>query len=157
MLVEEGLEGLIHVSELAEGSFMHPRNVIREDAHINLIPEIPLEQRVALEERVDKSLDVSSLVERIGGVGLYPTMVAETSDLTWLAEVISHEWTHNYLTLRPLGLSYMDTPELRTMNETTASISGKEIGRAVLERYYPELVPPAEPAQAPSQPPAQLS
>ena len=27
---EEGLEGLIHVSELAEGSFMHPRNVIRE-------------------------------------------------------------------------------------------------------------------------------
>lgn len=28
--VEDGLEGLIHVSELAEGSFMHPRNVIRE-------------------------------------------------------------------------------------------------------------------------------
>jgi small subunit ribosomal protein S1 len=28
--LEEGLEGLIHVSELAEGSFMHPRNVIRE-------------------------------------------------------------------------------------------------------------------------------
>jgi small subunit ribosomal protein S1 len=28
--VEEGLEGLIHVSELAEGSFIHPRNVVRE-------------------------------------------------------------------------------------------------------------------------------
>ncbi len=28
--LEEGLEGLIHVSELAEGSFMHPRNVIKE-------------------------------------------------------------------------------------------------------------------------------
>lgn len=28
--VEEGLEGLIHVSELAEGSFLHPRNVVRE-------------------------------------------------------------------------------------------------------------------------------
>jgi small subunit ribosomal protein S1 len=28
--LEEGLEGLIHVSELAEGTFMHPRNVIRE-------------------------------------------------------------------------------------------------------------------------------
>jgi small subunit ribosomal protein S1 len=28
--LEEGLEGLIHVSELAEGSFMHPRNVVRE-------------------------------------------------------------------------------------------------------------------------------
>jgi small subunit ribosomal protein S1 len=28
--VEEGVEGLIHVSELAEGSFLHPRNVVRE-------------------------------------------------------------------------------------------------------------------------------
>lgn len=28
--IEEGLEGLIHVSELAEGHFLHPRNVVRE-------------------------------------------------------------------------------------------------------------------------------
>jgi len=28
--VEEGLEGLIHVSELAEGQFLHPRNVVQE-------------------------------------------------------------------------------------------------------------------------------
>jgi small subunit ribosomal protein S1 len=28
--IEEGLEGLIHVSELAEGSFLHPRNVVEE-------------------------------------------------------------------------------------------------------------------------------
>jgi small subunit ribosomal protein S1 len=28
--LEEGLEGLVHVSELAQGSFMHPRNVVHE-------------------------------------------------------------------------------------------------------------------------------
>jgi small subunit ribosomal protein S1 len=28
--VDEGLEGLIHVSELAEGNFLHPRNVVKE-------------------------------------------------------------------------------------------------------------------------------
>jgi small subunit ribosomal protein S1 len=28
--IEEGLEGLIHVSELAEGHFLHPRNVVTE-------------------------------------------------------------------------------------------------------------------------------
>ncbi len=28
--IEEGLEGLIHISELAEGHFLHPRNVVRE-------------------------------------------------------------------------------------------------------------------------------
>ncbi|MBX3066596.1 MAG: S1 RNA-binding domain-containing protein [Anaerolineae bacterium] len=32
--VEEGLEGLIHVSELAEGSFLHPRNVVHEGERI---------------------------------------------------------------------------------------------------------------------------
>lgn len=28
--IEDGLEGLIHISELAEGQFLHPRNVVRE-------------------------------------------------------------------------------------------------------------------------------
>jgi small subunit ribosomal protein S1 len=32
--IEEGLEGLIHVSELAEGHFLHPRNVVGEGQHI---------------------------------------------------------------------------------------------------------------------------
>lgn len=32
--VEDGLEGLIHVSELADGHFLHPRNVVREGEHV---------------------------------------------------------------------------------------------------------------------------
>lgn len=28
--VEQGLEGLIHISELAEGNFLHPRNIVQE-------------------------------------------------------------------------------------------------------------------------------
>jgi len=32
--VEEGLEGLIHISELAEGSFLHPRNVVQEGQRV---------------------------------------------------------------------------------------------------------------------------
>lgn len=32
--VEEGIEGLVHVSELAEGSFLHPRNVVQEGDNI---------------------------------------------------------------------------------------------------------------------------
>ncbi len=32
--IEEGLEGLIHVSELAEGHFLHPRNVVNEGEQI---------------------------------------------------------------------------------------------------------------------------
>jgi small subunit ribosomal protein S1 len=32
--IEDGLEGLIHVSELAEGHFLHPRNVVQEGQQI---------------------------------------------------------------------------------------------------------------------------
>jgi hypothetical protein len=69
-------------------------------------------------------------------VGVYPTMVMQTTDLSWLTSTIAHEWTHNFLTLRPLGLLYDKTPQLRTMNETTADIVGTEVGKEVLRRFY---------------------
>ncbi len=34
--IDEGLEGLIHVSELGDGSFLHPRNVVREGEHVRV-------------------------------------------------------------------------------------------------------------------------
>lgn len=33
--IEDGLEGLIHVSELAEGHFLHPRNVVNEGRKVS--------------------------------------------------------------------------------------------------------------------------
>jgi small subunit ribosomal protein S1 len=34
LMLEQGLEGLIHVSELAEGRFLHPRNVVRRGERV---------------------------------------------------------------------------------------------------------------------------
>jgi small subunit ribosomal protein S1 len=34
--LDEGIEGLIHISELAEGTFLHPRNVLREGQHVDV-------------------------------------------------------------------------------------------------------------------------
>jgi hypothetical protein len=136
---------LFHSTPLPLALIVSPRNVIRQDEDISINPGMTLDQQVSLEGQVDKALNVSSLVVPIGGIGVYPTMVMQTDDLNWLAEVVSHEWTHNYLTLRPLGINYETSPELRTMNETTASISGKEIGRRLIERFYPELLPPPPP------------
>jgi hypothetical protein len=150
---------LYHSTPLPLALIVSPREVIRQDADLSLDPGLPLDQIVDLEDQVDRSLNVSSLVVPVGGIGIYPTMVQQTSDLNWLSEVVAHEWVHNFLTLRPLGVNYYASPALRTMNETSASIAGKEIGRAVLERFYPELVPPepVEPAEpqtpaTPSQP-----
>ncbi len=139
-----------HSSALPLALIISPRDAIRSDEDISLLPDLPLDQISSLEDRVSKAENVSALVVPVGGIGVYPTMVMSTNDLDWLAETISHEWTHNYLTLRPLGINYESTPELRTMNETTASIAGKELGKAVIERYYPELIPKPAPPSAPS-------
>jgi hypothetical protein len=116
-----------------------PRDHIEQTANISVNADLPLDQVSALESQVDKGLDVSSLVVGIGGVGVYPTMVMQSTDLNWILSTVAHEWTHNYLTVRPLGMLYGETPQLRSMNETTASITGNEIGKLVLKRFYPEL------------------
>ncbi len=139
---------LYHSTPLPQALIISPRSVIRQEADISLRPDLTVDQQQILEDQVDSALDVSSLVVNIGGVGLYPTMVYQTSYLNGLIEVVAHEWVHNYLTLRPLGINYFVSPGLRTMNETTASIAGKEIGLALLQRYYPEFAPPPSPAPA---------
>ena len=51
--LEEGLEGLIHISELAEGSFLHPRNVVQENTSVTarVIHIDPASRRLALSLR----------------------------------------------------------------------------------------------------------
>ncbi|HEY5159339.1 MAG TPA: hypothetical protein VII93_15365 [Anaerolineales bacterium] len=130
---------LFHITPLPYDLVISPRDKIEQAASISLIPDLSVDQQITLENQVDSSLNVSSLVVPVGGIGTYPTMVMRTTALDWLADTIAHEWTHNWLTLQPLGLNYDTTPELRTMNETTASITGQEISVLVLKRYYPEL------------------
>jgi hypothetical protein len=130
---------LYHSSPVPGALIVSRRDQIGQIANISLLPDLTIDRQVALEERVDQGLDDSSLVVPIGGVGVYPTMVMRTTDLAWLVSTIAHEWTHNYLELRPLGLLYDKSDQLRTMNETTANISGNEIGAEVIKRYYPEF------------------
>lgn len=130
---------LYHTSSTPLALIVSERGVIQQIANISVLPTLTLDNQIKLEDEVAKTLNVSTLVVPIGGVGVYPTMVTETTDLRWMLETIAHEWIHNYLSLRPLGINYSTTPELRTMNETTASIAGNEIGTYVVERHYPEL------------------
>jgi hypothetical protein len=131
---------LYHTSPTPLALIVAPRDRIIQITNISVLPTLTLDEQIELEDQVAESLDVSTLVVPIGGVGVYPTMVMETTDLRWVLETIAHEWLHNYLSLRPLGLNYTTTPELRTMNETTASIAGTEVGMYVLEKHYPELL-----------------
>lgn len=53
----EGIEGLIHTSELAEGTFLHPKNVVHEGAPVTVrvINIDPARQRIGLTLRLDGS------------------------------------------------------------------------------------------------------
>lgn len=121
-----------------------PREEIRQ------IHNIPLEQGLTIpaQERIETAIlgkvDRSALVVPIGGLGIWPAMIRESGDISYLANTIAHEWAHHWLTFHPLGISYSASSELRTINETVASIFGDEIGAMVIERFYPEFAPPPE-------------
>jgi hypothetical protein len=130
-----------HLTDLPYAFILSPRDVIRQDTDLDISGDLTLDQQVALEDKVSKTLNVSALVVPLGGIGTYPTMVGQSSDLPWIASVVAHEWTHNYLAFRPLGVNYGKSPALRTMNETTAEGIGNELGTLLIEKYYPELSP----------------
>ncbi len=154
---------LYHSTAVPDALIVSPRDHIEETANISITAGLPVDQQATLEDRVERGLDVSALVVPIGGVGVYPTMIMRTTDLNWLTSTIAHEWTHNFLEFRPLGLLYDQTPELRTMNETTADIVGGEVGAQVIKQFYPELHASAPtrpslidfPGLSPSSPPQQ--
>jgi hypothetical protein len=130
---------LYHVTPLPMNLIVSRRDRIERISSISLQPSTPLEKQIEIEDGVAQELDVSTLVVPVGGIGSYPSMVMRTYDFKWQVGTVIHEWTHNFLTLRPLGMNYSATPELQTMNETVASIVENEIAPILLARYYPTL------------------
>jgi hypothetical protein len=119
-----------------------PREEIRVKKGIYLEHGLGLDIREAIEEKIDGTFDVSSLTVGVGGLSAYPTMVMEVASLSSIVKIAAHEWVHNYLFFRPLGWHYDASPQMRTINETVASIVGDEVGDLVIRRFYPELAPP---------------
>jgi hypothetical protein len=130
----------IHFTELPLLLVVSSRAAITREADVDLEAGVPVAEQEALERRVDDiSEERVSLVTPIGGLSAYPAMILEFDSLVWLADTFAHEWTHHWLVFRPLGLNYQRSGEMTSINETTASIVGREIGRRIVLRYYDEL------------------
>jgi hypothetical protein len=72
--------------------------------------------------------------------------VSSDSDFQYIIETCAHEWVHAYLAFKPLGFRYVlnivgltHNDDISTMNETVADIIGKEVGDAVVKKYYPQF------------------
>jgi hypothetical protein len=138
-----------HFTQVPNLLVVSPRDQIRFDVSLNLV-SMPVDAQIALEDRIEDELDVAALTVPLGGIALYPAMILETSSISYALEVIAHEWLHHYLLAFPLGFQYDFGGETRIINETTASLFGREIGPMVLRRYYPDLAPPPPVPVAPS-------
>lgn len=132
-----------------------PREEIARKAETELRPRLPLAEREQLESTIDRTFDVSSLVDDLGGLSAFPTIILFYPSILNTVDTVAHEWTHIYLSLTPLGWHYGDSSDLTTMNETVASIVGEEVARKVMLRHYPDLAPspPAPPAKISPPPP----
>ncbi len=148
---------MMHMTPLPTILIVSPRDRIDRIYGIPLKHGLSIPEREALETAVFNQLNLSALVVPIGGLGVYPSMIMETSNLNWLAEVTAHEWAHVWMGPFPISLHYATDAQVRTMNETTASIVGTEIGTAVIKRFYPELVPPPPEPPVPAAPDERLA
>jgi hypothetical protein len=139
----------IRFTELPLLLVVSARAEITRDANIDLQAGLTVAERQALEDHVDARFPTKrSLVTPIGGLSAYPAMILEHDSLVWLTDTFAHEWTHHFLVFFPLGYNYNASGQMTSINETTASIVGREVGRRVILAYYPDLakdLPPIPP------------
>jgi hypothetical protein len=149
ILVEEGFNLYnrswppvqMRVTPLPYVLVVSPREEIRQIYNLSLEHGLTVPERDFIESSIFDSVDRSALVFPVSGIGIYPAMVIETGNINHLMSTVAHEWAHHWLSLHPLGVRYAANPAMRTINETVANIVGDEIGKAVIERFYPEFTP----------------
>ena len=122
-----------------------PRDRIESIREITFRQDISLEEIENIEAAID-DLGVSSLVVELGGIATYPTFVTNDASLKFTLDTATEEWLHQHLVFKPLGFLYtLDligvsrNYDIATMNETVASMVGKEIGAMICEKYYPQF------------------
>ncbi len=123
------------IGQVPQVLLVAPRAGIRLDTSLLLRDGLDLETVEAIERRFEsEETGYVALVERIGGIALFPPLISSRRDLGSAVFTIAHEWTHHFLLIHPLGREYFFSDETRSINETAADIVGAEIRDSVLAR-----------------------
>jgi len=119
-----------------------PRDRIESMREITLRQDLTIEEMESIENKVEES-NVSSLVVKLGGIATFPSFITNRGDLKFTLDTAGEEWVHKYLAFKPLGFRYLldltgisRNYDIATMNETVASMVGKEISAIVYQKYY---------------------
>jgi hypothetical protein len=116
---------------------------------VTLDPDLSLADMEYIENRIEQELGLSAVVEGLGGLATYPSLVPRITSLEDALSTVAHEWLHQYFFFQPLGHNYDDSYEMTTINETAADIAGKEIGARLLALYGIEKAPQPEAETSP--------
>jgi len=128
-----------------------PRDKIELDRTILLSPDLSLEQIEGIESKV-QGIDMSGLVEKVGGVATYPSIIPKDDSLQYLLSTVAHEWLHHYFYFHPLGRNYWANYDMTSINETAADLGGDELGMLAYRRFYAQAGDQAASPAAASQP-----
>lgn len=130
---------LFHFEALPKLLVVSPRGRIERLSTVLLEPRLSLSEAEGLEDALARD-GFSALVTPIGGLGVYPSMVPDGSDVLWTLRTVAHEWSHQFFASKPLGWKYAFGAEkdsrMVAVNETAAEILGREIGDEVYRSYY---------------------
>ena len=127
-----------------------PRDKIELTRTILLSPDLSLEQIEDMENEVS-AVDMSGLVQRVGGVATYPSIIPQDIPLQYLLSTVAHEWLHHYFYFHPLGRNYWANYDMTSINETAADLGGNEIGQIVYQRFYAQPLSQVASRGSPSQ------
>ncbi|MGB4861759.1 MAG: hypothetical protein WBO97_04820 [Tepidiformaceae bacterium] len=127
-----------------------PRDVIKREGDTLLKNDLTLRDIQRLEAKTTNN-DTVSIVISIGGLAAYPAIVRDDRTYDSILETASHEWVHHYLAFFPLGEQWGTGGDAETLNETTASIAGREIANLV-RKAHPVTFASGEDGRAPARP-----
>jgi hypothetical protein len=116
-----------------------PRDRIALERSFLLEPGLQRDEFAAIEDKAEANNNdedgVASLVVGTSGVSTYPSVISADDDYAGMVETAFHEWLHQYLTFFPLGRSYFQGGDAKTLNESVASLGGQELARLYFEKY----------------------
>ena len=127
-----------------------PRDRIERTGDTLLKTDLSLRDIEEIEADVDSDERVS-LVISIGGLAAYPAIIRDDRTYNSVLETAAHEWVHHYLAFFPLGEQWGRGGDAETLNETTASVAGRELAFLV-RQAHPIEFPDDLDGRAPTRP-----
>ncbi len=121
---------------------LSPRDRIERLSTIPLRPALADETKDRIENQILAQQDQAALVVVIGGIATFPSVVDQKGNMRHAVVTAAHEWLHHWFFFRPLGQGYWDGAQMTTLNETAATLGGREIGNRAYAAITGEPVEP---------------